>query len=74
MNIEAYDLESLRKVVRLGKQVFLFGERQDKQVVHAIFDSGNYTEKFEQDLVEAEKSIVISSPNIRQDKVDRLLV
>jgi len=50
------------------------GERQDKQVVHAIFDSGNYTEKFEQDLVEAEKSIVISSPNIRQDKVDRLLV
>ena len=29
--------------------------------------------KFEQDLVEAEKSIVISSPNIRQEKVDRLI-
>ncbi len=30
-----------------------------------IFDSDNYMEKFEQNLVEAEKSIVISSPNIR---------
>lgn len=46
---------------------------KDKQVVHAIFDSGNYTEKFEQDLVEAEKSIVISSPNIRQEKIERLI-
>lgn len=50
------------------------GDLQDKQVVYAIFDSGNYTEKFERDLVEAEKSIVISSPNIRQEKIDRLLV
>lgn len=50
------------------------GNLQDKQVVYAIFDSGNYTEKFERDLVEAEKSIVISSPNIRQEKIDRLLV
>ena len=49
------------------------GSPQDKQVVQAIFDSGNYTEKFEQDLVEAEKSIVISSPNIRQEKIDRLI-
>lgn len=46
---------------------------QDKQSVHAIFDSGNYMEKFEQDLIEAEKSIVISSPNIRQEKIERLL-
>ena len=46
---------------------------KDKQVVHAIFDSGNYTEKFEQDLVEAEKSIVISSLNIRQEKIERLI-
>ena len=50
------------------------GDSQDKQVVHAIFDSGNYTEKFGQDLVEAEKSIVTSNPNIRQEKIDRLLV
>ncbi len=49
------------------------GSPQDKQVVQAIFDSGNYTEKFEQDLVESEKSIVISSPNIWQEKIERLL-
>ena len=49
------------------------GDVQDKQVVHAIFDSGNYTEKFEQDLIEAEKSIVVSSANIRQEKIDRLI-
>lgn len=28
---------------------------QSKQMTNAIFDSGNYTEKFEQDIVEAEK-------------------
>ena len=32
-----------------------------------------YLPIFEQDLVEAEKSIVISSPNIRQEKIDRLI-
>lgn len=50
------------------------GETQSKQIINAIYDSGNYTEKFEQDLVEAEKTIVISSPDICQDKVDRLLL
>ncbi len=44
-----------------------------KQDVHAIFDSGNYTEKFERDLVEADKSIVISSPDIRWNKIKRFL-
>ena len=50
------------------------GEEQPKQIINAIYDSGNYSEKFEQDIVEAEKSIVISSPDIRQDKIDRLLL
>lgn len=45
-----------------------------KQMVNAIYDSGNYIEKFEQDIVETEKSIVISSPDIRQEKIDRLLL
>lgn len=42
-------------------------------MINAIYDAGNYTEKFEQDIVEAEKMVVISSPDIRQDKIDRLL-
>ena len=50
------------------------GDAQSKQIINAIYDSGNYTEKFEQDIVEAEKMIVISSPDIRQDKIDRLLL
>ena len=49
------------------------GELQSKQMINAIFDSGNYTEKFEQDIVEAEKMVVISSPDIRQDKIERFL-
>lgn len=49
------------------------GDVYSKQVINAIYDSGNYTEKFEQDIVEAEKMVVISSPDIRQDKIDRLL-
>ena len=48
-------------------------ETKTKQIINSIFDSGNYTEKFEQDLVEAEKSIVISSPDIRKDKTERFI-
>ena len=65
--------KELRTYKKTGFSVWT-GDLQEKQVVHAIFDSGNYTEKFEQDLVEAEKSIVIFHPNIRQEKIDRLLV
>lgn len=43
-------------------------------MINAIYDSGNYTEKFEQDIVEAEKMVVISSLDIRQDKIDRFLL
>lgn len=62
----------LRTYKKTGFSIWT-GDMQDKQAVHAIFDSGNYTEKFEQDLIEAEKSIVVSSANIRQEKIDRLL-
>jgi hypothetical protein len=49
------------------------GMVENKQEVNAIYDSGNYMEVFEQDLVEAEKEVVISSPSIIQDKIDRLI-
>lgn len=45
----------------------------DKQTANAIYDAGNYTEVFEQDLVEAEKRIIVSSPEISQDKIARFL-
>lgn len=44
-----------------------------KQTANAIYDSGNYGDVFERDLVGAEKSIVVSSPEFVRDKVDRFL-
>lgn len=66
-----YD-KRLKTYKRTGVSIWT-GDEQTKQIINAIYDSGNYTEKFEQDIVEAEKSIVISSPDIRQNKIDRLL-
>lgn len=63
----------LKTYKRIGFSIWT-GDEHTKQIINAIYDSGNYTEKFEQDIVEAEKSIVISSPDIRQDKIDRLLL
>ena len=46
---------------------------EEKQSVNAIYDRGNYTEVFERDLVEAETEIVIASPGLRLQKVERML-
>lgn len=62
----------LRTYKKTGFSIWT-GDVHSKQVINAIYDAGNYTEKFEQDIVEAEKMVVISSPDIRQDKIDRLL-
>ena len=63
----------LKTYKRTGFSIWT-GDEQTKQMINAIYDSSNYTEKFEQDIVEAEKLIVISSPDIRQNKIDRLLL
>lgn len=63
----------LRTYKKTGFSIWT-GDVHSKQIINAIYDSDNYTEKFEQDIVEAEKMIVISSPDIRQDKIDRLLL
>ena len=62
----------LRTYKKIGFSIWT-EDKRPKQIINAIYDSGNYTEKFEQDLVEAEKTIVISSPNISQDKIERFL-
>lgn len=63
----------LRTYKKTGFSIWV-GNARSKQIVNAIYDSGNYTEKFEQDIVEAEKMIVISSPDILQNRIDRLLL
>ncbi len=44
-----------------------------KQIANAIYDSENYSDVFEQDLVEAEKQIIISSPQITQEKISGMI-
>lgn len=62
----------LRTYKKIGFQV-VTDIAADKQDVNAIYDSGNYTAVFEQDLIEAEKEIVISSPRLTQEKVSRFI-
>jgi superfamily II DNA or RNA helicase len=45
----------------------------DKQNVNAIYNSDNYIDTFEQDIIEAEKEIIISSPGIIIQKIERLI-
>ena len=45
----------------------------EKQNVNAIYDSGSYTDVFEQDIVECGKQMIVSSPEITSDKVERFL-
>ena len=45
----------------------------EKQNVNAIYDSGSYTDVFEQDIVECGKQMIVSSPEITRDKVERFL-
>ena len=64
-------LKRLRTYKKIGFRIA--SEAIDKQDVNAIYDSGNYSEVFERDLIEAEKEIVIASPRLRKDKVERFL-
>lgn len=45
----------------------------EKQATNAIFDGRDYTEIFERDLIEADREIVISSPDLRRSKVERII-
>jgi len=46
---------------------------QEKQQANAIYDAGNYSDTFERDIIEANKTIIISSPELIREKVDRFL-
>lgn len=65
-------LKRLRTYKKIGFQIKA-DPITDKQDVNAIYDSGNYTATFEQDLIEAEKEIVVSSPKITQEKINRFI-
>lgn len=62
----------LRTYWKLGYQI-ISKSAVGKQIVNTIYDSLDYTETFERDLIEADKEIVISSPDLRRSKVERLI-
>jgi len=65
-------MKRLRTYKKIGFEL-MAGELSEKQTANAIFTSTNYYDVFEQDLVEAEKEIVISSPDISHEKVERFI-
>lgn len=65
-------LKRLRTYKKIGFKV-VSNTVENKQDVNAIYDSGNYMEVFERDLIEAEKEIVISSPHIIREKILRFI-
>lgn len=44
-----------------------------KQRANTIYDAGDYMDVFERDLTEAEKKIIVASPEICQDKISRFI-
>ncbi|MCI9479886.1 MAG: DEAD/DEAH box helicase family protein [Lachnospiraceae bacterium] len=62
----------LRTYKRTGFQL-MTNSVFSKQTANAIYDSGNYMDIFERDIVEAQKRILVSSPELTQDKVERFI-
>lgn len=62
----------LRTYKQIGYTV-TSGLQLQKQEINAIFDAGNYTDAFERDLVESEKNVIVSSPELTMSKVRRFI-
>lgn len=62
----------LKAYKQIGYEV-CSGLRGEKQTANAIFDGGNYAPVYKRDLLEANQSIVISSPVISGTKVYELI-
>ena len=62
----------LKAYKQIGYDVYA-GEETYKQEANAIFDIDNYMEVYKQDLLEANKEIIISSPAISGKKVDAMI-
>ncbi len=69
---EAMYAKRLRTYKKIGFSL-ITDPMVQKQTANAIYDSGNYMDIFEQDIVEAEKSIIISSPELTREKVERFI-
>ena len=62
----------LRTYKRIGYSLHT-SDAPEKQTANAIFDSDNYRSVFEQDIREATKTVVISSPTLSRKRVEQLI-
>ena len=65
-------LKRLKTYKKIGFEIKA-DSQAEKQTTNAIFTSKDYYETFEQDIIEAEREIVISSPDISHNKVERFI-
>lgn len=65
-------LKRLKTYKRVGYSI-VSNSAVSKQVANSIYDADNYSDVFERDIVEASKKIVVSSPGITSDKINRFL-
>ena len=65
-------IKRLKAYKQIGYEL-VGGVQNDKQVVNAIYDVGNYIETFHKDLFDANKNVIISSPAINGSKVYELI-
>ena len=62
----------LRTYKKMGFKI-LSNIDTDKQAVNAIYSADNYTDVFERDIAEANDCIIVSSPTITEDKIERFI-
>ena len=70
--LESMYYKRLRTYKRIGYEI-IAAPNEEKQTVNAIFDSKNYLPVYEKDLQQACKGIVIASPGLNKNKVQRLI-
>ena len=65
-------MKRLRTYKRIGYSLYS-GIESNKQIANAIFDNDNYFSVYQNDLLEASKEVIISSPFLSSDKVFHLI-
>lgn len=63
----------LKAYKQIGYEIYS-GKDSPKQETNAIFDIDNYSEIFRQDLMAANKEIIISSPAVSAKKVEEMMI
>ncbi len=74
-HIQVFDrmyVKRLRTYKKTGFEL-ITNDVLEKQSVNAIYDSGSYMDVFERDIVECERHMIVSSPEISRDKIERFL-